>query len=155
MKAAQDWIKQLDLEPHPEGGFYQRIYTSPTMLENEQPSATSIHYLLEKDDFSAWHRIQQDEIWYFHEGSPLIIRQLTPSGQLKEETLSLNHQLHVLVPANTWFCAEPIIHNSSPYSLVSCIVTPGFRFEDFELGNAEELVNLYPRHRDIICRLCR
>jgi len=154
MSSVQDWINRLNLIPHPEGGYYQRIYTSP-VSHNDSPTATSIHYLLEAEDFSAWHRIQQDELWFFHEGRPLIIRQLLASGQLIEHELGGTSSISLLVPANTWFCAEPITNDQQPYSLVSCVVTPGFDFKDFELGNADELVNLYPQHRDIICRLCR
>lgn len=152
---AQDRVKQLNLLPHPEGGYYQRIYTSLTKLNELQPTATAIHYLLEANDFSAWHRIKQDELWFFHEGAPLLIRQITPAGELIETRLSHFQNLSLLVPANRWFCAEVLAEKPEDYSLVSCVVSPGFRFEDFELGNADELVSLYPKHIDLICRLCR
>lgn len=154
MKTAQDWISQLDLIPHPEGGYYRRIYTSKRKINN-QATASAIHYLLEDQDFSAWHRIKQDELWFHHEGCDLIIRQISAGGQLKEDVLGEENQLSILVQSNTWFCAEPVQQGTVPFALVSCVVTPEFQFDDFELGNTEELVNLYPQHRDIICRLCR
>ena len=161
MTKAQQRIEQLALEPHPEGGYYKRIYESQlsiTTASGKRPSATSIHYLLEASDYSAWHRIKSDELWYFHEGTPLLIRWILPTGQLVQTILG-ESQLMVCVPANVWFCAEPATStaasNATPYSLVSCVVTPGFDFADFEMGDAEDLVTLYPRHRDVICRLCR
>lgn len=154
MKTAKDWITQLALEPHPEGGYYRRIYTADQQI-NGQASASAIHYLLDQHDFSAWHRIKQDELWFHHEGCHLMIRQISASGQLSEHILGKDENLTILVPANTWFCAEPLIGPNQSYALVSCVVTPEFQFNDFEMGNAEELVNIYPQHRDIICRLCR
>ena len=159
MTPAQHWIHTLGLEPHPEGGYYKRIYTNPNTLETTngpRSLATSIHFLLEANDYSAWHRIKSDELWYFHDGAPLTIRWILPTGQLISETLSPD-QLMVCVPANTWFCAELADRARAPalYSLVSCVVTPGFDFADFEMGDVEDLVTLYPQHRDVICRLCR
>lgn len=157
MKSAQDWINQLALEAHPEGGYYKRIYaSSPTIstASGERPLATSIHYLLEQNDFSAWHRIKSDELWYFHSGGPLKIHMIHPTGSIETYQLDDN-QLMVTVPAGVWFCAEPAFEAHNSYALVSCVVTPGFDFEDFELGHAEDLTAIYPQHRDIICRLCR
>lgn len=152
------WINKLKLTPHPEGGYYRRIYQSPHPINTkngERHSATAIHYLLEGHDFSAWHRIQQDELWFYQQGCDLLIRSIDTQGTLLETILGASHDLTTCVPANTWFCSEPISKNNTDYCLVSCVVTPGFDFADFEMGNKEELVNLYPQHRDIICRLCR
>lgn len=158
MKSAQDWITQLALEAHPEGGYYKRIYASKEHIKTasgERATATSIHYLLERNDFSAWHKIKSDELWYFHSGDQLKIHMIHPTGSLETQTLGMN-KLMVCVPAGAWFCAEPALESQSElYTLVSCVVTPGFDFADFEMGNAEDLVILYPQHRDIICRLCR
>ncbi len=159
MKTSRHWVQTLGLEPHPEGGFYKRIYAHKDNLETASGArslTTSIHYLLEANDYSAWHRIKSDELWYFHDGAPLTIRWILPTGQLISETLG-HDQLMVCVPANVWFCAEIAkeSHEHTTYSLVSCVVTPGFDFADFEMGDAEDLVTLYPQHRDVICRLCR
>lgn len=163
MKSAKQLISDLSLEAHPEGGFYTRIYESSNTINTtngSRHSATAIHYLLEEGDFSSWHRIAYDEIWFFHSGVPLTVHQISASGKLTSTVLSLDHDISLTVKGRTWFCSEPLITPDKqsiedPYSLVSCVVTPGFDFADFEMGNAEELVNLYPQHRDIICRLCR
>ena len=157
MNTSQYWINHLNLEPHPEGGYFRRIYQSNKMIATKtgnRHSATAIHYLLESGDFSAWHRIQQDEMWFHHQGDPLIIRSINSQGQLDELVLGPEHNISTCIEANTWFCSE-LFSSQDTYSLVSCVVSPGFDFADFEMGNKEELVNLYPQHRDIICRLCR
>lgn len=159
MTSAQDWIEALALEPHPEGGYYKRIYAShhsTDTAQGQRPSATSIHYLLEQQDFSAWHRIKSDELWYHHKGGALTIHMIHSTGQLDSIQLGGPGQLMAWVPAGVWFCAElQPSNNQDTFALVSCVVTPGFDFADFEMGNAEDLVTLYPQHRDIICRLCR
>lgn len=161
MNQAQHLIEQLALEPHPEGGFYKRIYESPNTIQAAQGQrllTTSIHYLLEENDFSAWHKIKSDELWYFHQGCTLLIHTLQNTGRLQTEELSTAKPF-IKVPANTWFSAELTTEeqneNSQAFSLVSCVVSPGFDFEDFEMAYAEDLVSIYPQHRDIICRLCR
>ncbi len=157
MSTSQYWIDHLELEPHPEGGYFKRIYQSAHLTNTpngQRHSATAIHYLLQVGDFSAWHRLQQDEIWFYQGGGALVIRSLNTQGELTETTLGKDHALTTCIPAHSWFCSEPA-PSCTNYCLVSCVVTPGFDFADFEMANKEELVNLHPRHRDIICRLCR
>jgi predicted cupin superfamily sugar epimerase len=161
MKNAEYWIDSLNLEAHPEGGFYSRIFTSDKTLSTEtgkRPTATAIHYLLQKNDFSSWHRIRHDEIWFFHAGMAITVHQISKLGKLTSRTLSHDHEISFAVKGGTWFCSEPsgqITETKLDYGLVSCVVSPGFDFIDFEMANKEELVSLYPEHRDIIYRLCR
>lgn len=165
MKTSEDWIQQLQLQPHPEGGHYGRIYESSKELKTHngpRASASAIHYLLQGKDFSSWHRIQHDELWFFHAGSPLTVHQIEPCGNLTSHTLSLNAHITLTVTGGTWFCAELFndqqaqkAKDQDAFSLVSCVVSPGFDFADFELGNKELLTSVFPQHRDIICRLCR
>lgn len=158
MSTSQHFIQKLNLEAHPEGGYYRRIYQSTQLSETprgKRHSATAIHYLLERHGFSAWHRIQHDEIWFFHQGAPLIIRTLDPQGILDEFILGTEHELSICVPGKTWFCSEPMANAVEDFSLVSCVVSPGFDFDDFEMGNADALIAEYPQHTAIIQRLCR
>jgi predicted cupin superfamily sugar epimerase len=161
MKNVDYWINKLNLEAHPEGGFYSRIFTSHKAIPTstgDRPSATAIHYLLEEDDYSSWHRIQHDEIWFFHTGMAITVHEISPSGELSSRTLSHNHEISLTVKGGVWFCSEPnskLAETTLDYGLVSCVVSPGFDFIDFEIGNKEKLAELYPQHRDIICRLCR
>ena len=163
MKTAEQWISDLSLEAHPEGGFYSRLYESEKKIATEngnRASATAIHYLLEQGDFSGWHKIKHDELWFFHTGEPLTVHQIDATGKLISTTLSNNHNVSLTVKGNTWFSSELSATNKASttvkqYSLVSCVVSPGFDFLDFEMGNKEFLTSLYPMHRDVICRLCR
>jgi predicted cupin superfamily sugar epimerase len=161
MKHVKYWINRLNLEAHPEGGFYSRIFTSHKAISTatgNRPSATAIHYLLEKDDFSSWHRIQHDEIWFFHTGMAITVHEISLSGELSSRTLSHDKEISLTVKGGLWFCSEPSKQATKPelnYGLVSCVVSPGFDFIDFEMGIKETLVIAYPQHRDIISRLCR
>lgn len=158
MHNSQYWINKLSLEPHPEGGYFRRIYAAQPMVQTpngKRHCATAIHYLLEANDFSAWHRIPNDELWFHHEGGSLLIRTLSGDGLLNEIILGSDHCINACIPANTWFCSELMDRNSHPFSLVSCVVSPGFDFKDFEMGNAANLSETYPQHKAIIDRLCR
>ncbi len=92
MLKAKDYIEQLELKPHPEGGFYKPSYNSnerKDFLQGERALYTSIYFLLRSEDVSHFHRLQSDELWYFHAGSPLTIHMITPEGRYEEVTLGL------------------------------------------------------------------
>jgi uncharacterized protein len=157
-KNAQYWITNLGLSPHPEGGFYKSTYASDTVLSGEKDQRklfTSIYFLLESDDVSHFHRLKSDELWYFHGGSPLTVHVIDESGEYKEMKLGLNLEEgqvpQVLVPKNSIFGSS--VMEKETYSLVGCMVSPGFDFEDFELFSQEELLREYPHHEDIIRKL--
>ncbi|MFN8153214.1 MAG: cupin domain-containing protein [Bacteroidia bacterium] len=155
----EDLIRQFQLLPHPEGGYYRETWRSTEKVATTRGSrsaGTTIYFLLESGNFSAFHRLQSDEAWYFHLGSAVNIYLIYPDGEAATIQLGsdLNHQhLQVILPAGTWFAAETIQSNS--YTLVSCSVSPGFEFQDFELADKEELAAQYPDHRQLIERFCR
>lgn len=138
-------IDSLNLEPHPEGGFYKEIYRSETRVSDLEHASnksayTSIYYLLAGKDFSAWHRIKSDETWYFHLGCDLLIYYVDQSKVVRTVRVGMESKsFQATIPANTWFAAKPF--NEDAYCLVSCAVAPGFEFEDFEMGTREALVN--------------
>jgi predicted cupin superfamily sugar epimerase len=153
--SAQHIIDKLKLMRHPEGGFYKETYRSDQILVNDKKEnrnvSTAIYYLLENEDRSLFHRIQSDELWFFHLGEPLEIisierKQLT--------TITLGNDIEqdefpqVKIPANTWFGAR--IKNAKGFSLVSCVVSPGFDFTDFELAKREDLIQQFPLFKDVI-----
>ncbi len=91
MKTAEYWIKKLDLQPHPEGGYFRETYRSgetisrhalPERFNGDRVLSTCIYYLLKESQYSAFHTIQQDEIWHFYEGAPLVLHILTPNNFL-------------------------------------------------------------------------
>ena len=161
MKTAAYWIKKLNLNKHPEGGWFTEIYRSeeialkqalPDGFSGERNFSTSIYYLLEGGDFSAFHRIKSDEIWHFYAGNSAVEILSIENGKIKRQycgnSAGENQFFQVVVHKNTWFAAR--LQNTKGYALVGCTVSPGFHFEDFEMGNREELINLFPEHKSII-----
>jgi predicted cupin superfamily sugar epimerase len=137
---AEEYINQLHLQAHPEGGYFREIYRSPQEIlfpgfEGNRNLSTSIYFLLKAGQRSALHRIKSDEIWYFHDGGPLDIIEIDENG--KEITTRLGKNindgevLQHVVKANRWFGAT--LPEGSDFCLVGCQVSPGFDFKDFEL----------------------
>ena len=142
-------IQKLQLQPHPEGGFYKETYRSEQTLVNDEGEnrnvSTSIYYLLENNDKSHFHRIKSDELWYFHQGQALEIVSIQ-NQQLVSIILGNDIENgevpQAMIPANTWFGSH--IKSETEFSLVSCSVAPGFDFADFEMAERDNLVQEFP-----------
>lgn len=159
----QSLIQKLNLQPHPEGGFFRETYRSTGSEKLADPyhgtrnHSTCIYYLLTSDTYSAWHRIHQDEIWHFYQGSAILLHMILPNG--KYSVTEIGHDLdrdqrpQFVVPGGVWFAAE--VSEPNNYSLVGCTVAPGFDFQDFEIGERRTLVDAFPQHQNIIERLSR
>lgn len=152
-------IQKLELQPHPEGGWYRETYRSEGSAEIEgigiRNYSTCIYFLLTEDTFSAFHRIKQDEIWHFYAGEPLRLHVIEADGTYRMQVVG-NRDLksevpQLVVPAGAWFAAEVV----SGYALVGCTVAPGFDFSDFELAKREVLIREFPEHEGVIRRLSR
>ena len=136
-------IDALNLEPHPEGGFYKEMHRSKTTVQDLKGSRiksahTSIYYLLSGKDFSSWHRIKSDETWYFHLGCDVLIYFFDENKLLHSIQVGMaSKNLQATIPAHTWFAAKPL--NENAFCLVSCAVAPGFEFVDFEIARREDL----------------
>jgi predicted cupin superfamily sugar epimerase len=157
---SQYWINHLKLLPHPEGGYYKETFRSTLRVSRElstglKQACTSIYYLLEGTDYSGFHRLKSDEIWYFHKGAPLLVYILNHDGELNDLELSDNSSgnLSVVIPAGLWFAAE--VANQAGFTLASCAVAPGFDFAEFEMAKKDDLIKLHPQHLTILSRLCR
>jgi len=155
-------IRQLDLKPHPEGGHYRETYRCAEQVArpgsgSRRSACTAIYYLLSGTAYSAWHRIDSDELWHFHLGCPLTVYCLSEGeglvvhrlGNALEEDGAV---FQAVVPAGSWFAAERM--DARGYSLVGCTVAPGFEFSAFELARADDLRRQYPAHDALIRRLC-
>lgn len=159
-------IQKLKLQPHPEGGYYRETYRSSeiipksvlgTSYSGNRNVSTAIYFLLTSENFSAFHRVNQDEIWHFHLGSTVNIHLISPTGEYQKvsvgnDILKDNHP-QFCVPAKSWFAAE--VDSANSFCLVSCTVAPGFDFDDFSLAKREELVNLFPKHQEVIFKFTR
>ncbi len=163
-----------------EGGYYRETYRSSQhilikvcdgknsqdivyspKLDNESSNIRSIftliYYLLDGNQFSAFHKVKHDEIWHFYKGSSVSLYVFTDSGKLLNiqlgNDLGKNENIQYVIKGNTWFGAE--INDKSSYSLIGCSVSPGFDFRDFELGTRNKLKKLFPCHEELINRLTR
>ena len=139
-------IETLQLEPHPEGGFYREMHRARSLVKEANGSTTnaysSIYYLLSGKDFSAWHRIQSDETWFFHLGCDIAIHYFGAQNALNTVQIGLESmQFQVTIPAGTWFAAKPV--RADAFCLVSCVVGPAFTFTEFEMGKRQSLLDAF------------
>ena len=138
-----DLAAALDLSPHPEGGWYRQTWASPVVVTlgdgRTRPTATLIHFLLPAGESSAWHRVASDEVWLAHTGR--VVLELGGTGPAPAAQGSVvvgtdpgaGEAAQAVVPAGTWQWTRP----GSADALVSCLVSPGFDFADFELADAD------------------
>ena len=162
MKNAQYWIDHLDLQKHPEGGFFKEVYRSdeivpgahlPERYQSDRCFSTAIYFLITAGDHSKFHKIKSDELWHFYEGDPLDLYLLNDtSGEVNRFRMGRDpengQQMQLAIPKNRWFGAKLAV--SRGYSLVGCTVAPGFDFADFEMAGRQELITTFPQHQKII-----
>lgn len=159
MKDKSIWIDHYKMAGHEEGGFFYQVLRSDqtTQLKGQKPRAlyTSIYFLLTSNNPSRFHRLTADEVWYYHYGSPLTVHMITPEGDYKQVTLGIDVEngqvLQAVVPKGTIFGSS--VEADDSYALVSCMVSPGFEYDDFELFKRSDLLKQYPDYADIIYRL--
>lgn len=159
-------IAKLNLKPHPEGGYFRETYRDSLKIDKanlgpeysgNRNCSTCIYFLLTSNAFSAFHKIRQDEIWHFYQGSPIRLHLISPQGEYSNiligSDLDQGQIPQFVVPKEYWFSGSTI--NDNDYSLVGCTVSPGFDFDDFELGQRIELISSFPQHREIIEKFTR
>lgn len=135
--------EELDLQPHPEGGWFRETWRTavsftPDGYGGERSAATGIYYLLQPGERSRWHVVRSDEVWLWHSGGPLDLRLGgdgdRPAADAEVVRLGVDvlagDRPQVVVPGGVWQSAEPA--GDQPV-LVSCVVAPGFDYEDFRL----------------------
>ncbi|MBC7849585.1 MAG: cupin domain-containing protein [Chitinophagaceae bacterium] len=164
MKDAHYWIKHLDLTKHVEGGCFSEVYRSPLMTNESFPDfesprniATTIYFLLEHPDFSAFHKIKSDEIWHFYAGDGLLVHEINMAGVLTTHQLGPDpdkgERFQCVITAGNWFASEVI--DGGRFALAGCTVSPGFDFRDFALADRSELSETFNQHSNLIERLTR
>lgn len=162
--SAQYWKDRLNLESHVEGGSFREIYRAEHILPKEvlkpghnadRAASTSIYFLLEYGQFSAFHRIASDELWHHYDGTALCIYEIQTDGKLIKHLLGKDfdngERPQVIIPAGSWFGSR--VEEEGGYTLCGCTVAPGFDFADFELADKEALIQQYPQHATIINEL--
>lgn len=131
---ADETIARLALTPHPEGGWYRQTWVAEAQ-PGARPTGTAILFLLRAGERSHWHRVDAVEIWHFHAGAPLVLSVAsTEAGPAEQRVLGpdllAGQDPQVIVPEDWWQAAR----STGDWTLVSCTVSPGFRFERFELA---------------------
>jgi len=126
-------IERLGLARHPEGGWYAETWRAPA--GRGRPASTGIYFLLRAGERSHWHTVDADEIWLFHAGEPLRLStspddHTAPEHRVLGVDLAAGQSPQLVVPEGFWQAAEPV----GEWSLVSCVVAPGFTFDGFELA---------------------
>lgn len=164
MYSADYFISKLNLEAHIEGGYFKELYRNKDIMnsdvltesyDGERCLSTTIYYLLKSGQVSKFHKLKSDEIWFYHYGSPFIIHMIDFNGKLSSVKLGLDIENgevpQLIVPANVIFGAE--VSEEDSFGLVSCMVSPGFEYQDFEIYSSEQLREQYPKHKEIIRKM--
>ncbi|MHC3003520.1 cupin domain-containing protein [Gordonia metallireducens] len=141
-----DWAKSLDLQPHPEGGWFRETWRSEVGLPNavlpagytgDRAAGTAIYFVLMPGQQSAWRTVRSSEIWLHHRGAPVQL-DLGGDGEAPGDPtpiivgpdIEAGQHPQALVPPGVWQRARPV---GDEAALVSCVVVPGFDFADFRL----------------------
>jgi len=135
MTEADQIIAKLGLHPHPEGGWYRQTWVGPDLHigTDTRASGTAILFLLKEGERSHWHHVDADEIWIWNAGAPLMLS----LGEAYAEDIRMGPDVlggevvQAVVPAGHWQAARSL----GDWSLVTCTVSPGFRFAGFELAD--------------------
>lgn len=135
MLSAADIIRLLDLKPHPEGGQFRETFRDTRIVDGARAASTAIYYLLARGERSHWHRVDAVEAWHYHAGAPLRLEIATDmNGAVERVTLgpdlAAGERPQAIVPAHAWQAAQSL----GEWTLLGCIVAPGFDFKGFELA---------------------
>ena len=134
---------RLALEPHPEGGYFRRMYTADAMVQTargERRAATSIQYLLTQEHpRGRFHRVRSTILHYLQSGGPVQYACIDEHGRLQETTLGFaeGQALFLEVPAGVWKCSRLLAN--ADHALVSEVVLPGFDWADHDYLNPTDL----------------
>jgi hypothetical protein len=126
MTDTQDLIKKLKMVAHPEGGHFSESF------RDENNNVSLIYYMLQKNEWSHWHRLTKNETLHFYKGDPLTIFISNDGVDFTSVTIGEDDNFHYSVMANNWFAMK----STGKYSLIGCTVAPGFDYKDFELAPA-------------------
>jgi hypothetical protein len=130
---AEDIVRRLGLEPHPEGGYFRETYRHRA-VDGGRGAKTAIYFLLAAGEVSRWHRADADEMWHYYAGAPLRLSVSADGITTRVMRLGIDfasgEEPQALVPARAWQSAE----SEGAWTLVGCTVAPAFEFQGFELA---------------------
>ena len=141
-------VELLGLSPHPEGGFYRETFRAS--------ASTAIYFLLPAGTFSAFHRIQSDEVWHYYDGDPLELHVIHPDDRYERvilgRGLGKGERPQYVVPGGAWQAAAP---KGERFTLCGCTVAPAFDFAQFEMPPRAEMQAILPEYPDLVRRFTR
>lgn len=155
----EHWIRQLQLEAHPEGGWFRRIYTSPVGIPTPagiRASATSIHYLLTaQQPRGHLHRNRSDILHFLIDGGPVEYLLAAPGNELRRIRLArgVGNDHFLLVPGGCWKASQLV--DGAGYTLVAEVVTPGFDYADHQFATAADIERDCPQAIEDLRPFCR
>jgi uncharacterized protein len=136
---AEEVIRTLGLQPHPEGGWYRETWCAAPPAGGGRSPGTTIYFLLRPGERAAWHRLDATEVWHHYAGGPLVLRVAEDGGTPVEHRLgpdvAAGERPQAVVPPGAWQSAEPL----GEWALVGCTVSPAFEFSGFELAAGDLL----------------
>ncbi len=131
--SADDIIRLLELEPHPEGGHFRETFRDRRGAGGGRAASTAIYFLLRRGERSHWHRVDAAEVWHWYAGGALLLS-ISADGSRSTHRLgpdlAAGERPQAVVPAHAWQQAESL----GDFTLVGCTVAPGFEFSGFELA---------------------
>lgn len=153
----KQWVEKLGLEAHPAGGYFKETSKSTISTTSATgltvPLFTNILFLLEEGGAPGFHQIQSDEVFVFHDGFPFTVHCIHPDGTYEKMRLGKsadqNESLQLMVPKGLIFASSV----ERGWSLVGCMVSPGFDFREFRQFSISELVAQYPQHESVLTAL--
>lgn len=131
---AEDVVGLLNMQPHPEGGFYVETFRDEVTDRDGRAASTLIYFLLPKGVVSRWHKVDAVETWHWYGGAPLELSISTDGKSRKDlrlgNNLVIGERPQGIVPRDGWQQARSL----GAWTLVGCTVAPGFQFEGFEMA---------------------
>jgi hypothetical protein len=130
---ADDIIRLLGLQPHPEGGHFRETFRDPANVHAGRAASTAIYFLLRAGAVSRWHRVDAAEVWHWYAGAALslaVVENQTRTTVRLGSALADGERPQAVVPAHAWQQAQSL----GDWTLVGCTVAPGFDFAGFELA---------------------
>jgi len=163
---ADELIKVLDLSPHPYGGYFKEIHRSSTNVKplnddrDARSAATYIQLVMKHNDIDPWHKMKSEETFFYHKGSYLKLFTIDSEGKLEYKVVGDTvkdpdavYAYMYVIPAGVWFAGELVDKHPDSFGLFSVAVSPGFHFDDSEVGDVDKLRELFPEHKEVIERL--
>lgn len=133
--SAEEIIDHFDLKPlEGEGGYFSVIQATP--------AGNSIYFLLQKDDFSAWHRLKERETWALLAGEEVELHIYLEEYSKVVLARDAKNLVHSVAPGE-WMAAR----TCGDWSLILCYLAPAF--SGMELATAEQISKWRTIHPNI------